>query len=346
MAANSSMGNNASKCQKRGTKGEGKEAEIRITTICDLPDSILHEILSRLPIKEAIRTSVLSKKWEEKWTGISIMELEEGTMETRQKFIDFVERILLACNPLHLKNLSLSFDAYNESPRVNNWLNGFLSPKMEKLRLDLERVEQPLVFPEDFFTSETLTKFQLSMQNLFNFPPSIDFQNLRILTLKHVVFPVTETTQSLFSGCPSLEELTLIDCNWMNVRAVCIDCPLLRKLIIREWKDDDEDSDSDIDEEENVENIPNVEEEAVMYYSQIVIIGTNNLKTFSYDGDLLNDYFLCCAHSIIDAAVEVHQPDYYGVEVGFFVFKLLSALRNVQKLSITDFAAEVYYISF
>ncbi|XP_027362530.1 F-box/LRR-repeat protein At3g26922-like [Abrus precatorius] len=325
MDANSSI---SSKHQKHH-EGEGRNIE-RCISLGDLPDVILQEIISSLPTKEAVQTSVLSKRWVALWMAISNIELKEGSPEKRQQFIDFVEK-LLACNSSRLKKFSIAFEVGEDAPQVNRWLGGFIKPSIEELNLDFERVGQPLVLPDHLFTSETLTNFQLSMQHVMNLPSSIYFQNLKVMTLKHVIFPDGSPTQQLFSSCPSLEELTLIDCSWLKVKAVCIACPSLKTLIIREWKDDADDS-VKLDQENDAGG------RSVPTHCQIVITGSN-LKTFSYDGDLLNDYFLFCTSWVTDATVEVYPSD-SRLDSPYFVFKLLKALSNVEKLSFTDYVAE------
>ena len=43
----------------------------------NLPDIVLHDILSRLPEKDAARTSVLSKKWAEIWSTFPILSFTD-----------------------------------------------------------------------------------------------------------------------------------------------------------------------------------------------------------------------------------------------------------------------------
>ena len=278
MDLNSLISDKKHKKHCKGLKGEGKdESSIRI---CHLPDPILLLIISSLRTKEAIRTSVLSKRWVHLWRDISKIELEEGKPDKRQQFIDFVRRLLVVCDCSNLKKFSLACEVGENASLVNEWLHGFINPKIQELSLYLKRIEEPLVFPDHLFTCATMTKFQLNMQHIFKLPFSIHFECLRTLSLKGIIFPDSSSTQRLFSGCPSLEELFLIDCNSVNVKAVTISSPLLQKIFIRElnYNDDDE---SDEDDDLGGQN--------VLKCCEVAVFGSN-LKSFYYDGVHRNDY--------------------------------------------------------
>ncbi|XP_058740954.1 F-box/FBD/LRR-repeat protein At5g53840-like [Vicia villosa] len=68
-----------------------------------LPDSLITHILSLLPTKDAVRTSVLSKRWIESWTLITKMDFDDTVFYSRkrkkssgkQNFINFVYRTLI-----------------------------------------------------------------------------------------------------------------------------------------------------------------------------------------------------------------------------------------------------------
>ena len=145
-----------------------------------------------------------------------------------------MRRLLEACDCSTLEKFTLSCNVGEDAPQVNEWLSGFINPKIRELNLDLKGIEELLVFPNHLFTCATLTKFHISMQHILELPSPIRFESLKALTLERVILPVDSSTQQLLSGLPSLQELSLINCNWMNVKAICISSPSLRKLIIME----------------------------------------------------------------------------------------------------------------
>ncbi|MED6192940.1 hypothetical protein PIB30_014510 [Stylosanthes scabra] len=307
--------------KKKKNEIHGKE-ENTCKNLSDLPNALIYEILSKLPTKDAVRTSVLSKYWRHQWRYIYKFDLKEESHERREDFKEFVKSVLRGChNSLCLTKFSLSCDVSNDAALVNVWLQAFINRGIEELILDFRRVKGQLTFPEDVFDSPTLTKFHLSMPFCFILPPRYDFKNLKELILKNVVFQDGGSTYQLFSGCRSLEDLTLIDCNWMNVESVYISCPLLQNLTISDWIHQDYNDDEEEEEESGC---------------QIMIIASN-LKTFSYNGDMVNDYFVYCKSPVVKACITIEAlGGSSSWDNGFFLFKMLKGFPNVKKLSITD----------
>ncbi|MFS7906643.1 putative F-box domain, leucine-rich repeat domain superfamily, F-box-like domain superfamily [Helianthus anomalus] len=46
--------------------------------ITNLPEDLINPILERLPVKDAVRTSVLSKKWRYRWTTMRTLDFHFG----------------------------------------------------------------------------------------------------------------------------------------------------------------------------------------------------------------------------------------------------------------------------
>ncbi|WJX72590.1 hypothetical protein P8452_56454 [Trifolium repens] len=58
-----------------GSTHKKQKAEVDI--ISKLPDSLISHILSCLPTKDAVRTSLLSKRWIDCWTLINKVNIDE-----------------------------------------------------------------------------------------------------------------------------------------------------------------------------------------------------------------------------------------------------------------------------
>jgi len=77
---------------------------------------------------------IIGGRWVDQWKGINEIDLklDEGALEKRQLFIDFVDKLLIVCkNRSSLKKLSLLFEVGKEFSRVNKWLNVFVNPMIE-----------------------------------------------------------------------------------------------------------------------------------------------------------------------------------------------------------------------
>lgn len=76
-------------------KGKNKE-DINCSgrSLSELPDHVLLHIISFLPTKEAIRTSILSKRWEYIWTSIPKLYFVQGHTKMVD-FMNFVGRAFL-----------------------------------------------------------------------------------------------------------------------------------------------------------------------------------------------------------------------------------------------------------
>ncbi|GFZ18383.1 F-box/RNI-like superfamily protein [Actinidia rufa] len=112
-------------------------------SISDLPESIIETILTKLPIRDAVRTSILSTKWRYKWANLThlVFDGKCGTLcndkgPVEDNLVKFITRLLfLHDGPIH--NFSLSSAYLQSSPDIDQWLL-FLSRKdIKELVLEL-----------------------------------------------------------------------------------------------------------------------------------------------------------------------------------------------------------------
>lgn len=238
--------------------------------IGNLPNEIIQHILSLLPTKDAVKTSVLSRRWHSQWMFVRNLDFAEFPPNMNQKrklFMDFVDRVIAIRKPLDLNIFALVCEVFTDASRINSWVCAAVKHNVQHLLLVLDQIHlEPLELPHCLFTCDTLRKAFIVADILLNLPSSIHFSNLKLLTLQYVVFPGYESTQQLFSGLPVLEELTLDSCCWLNFEIVTIALPMLKKLDIKE----------------NLADHDNC---------QFFIIA-ENLNSFYYIDTLKNDYWI------------------------------------------------------
>ncbi|KAM5583228.1 F-box/LRR-repeat protein [Rosa sericea] len=277
--------------------------------LSDLPDVVIAKIISSLPTKEAIRTSILSKRWEYLWTSIPNLEFYPGNAK-RSLLVNVVDRALLLRGPSDIKRFHLLFPVLGDASHVHAWISAIVRRNVENFSIGLESQKEPFSLPHSLLTSATLKVLNLYLPCSFKVPSTICFSSLRELSLCSVVFSDDCSTQQLFSGCPVLEKLYFSECNWENIKFVSICAPNLLKLSIHE-------SELPISGGSNV--------------CQIMVFGVS-LTYFYFSGHLLNDYCFCNS-SVHEAHISIDDTE--GSRLKSYLFhKLLRGLSTVKKLTI------------
>lgn len=102
--------------------------------ISSLPDENLSQILSFLELREAVRTSVLSKRWEKVWTWIHRIYLNNqlylgkfcrccSPREESKLTTSFVNEILTAYNNRSVTSFSLSCCCFDQKTKyLTQWI--------------------------------------------------------------------------------------------------------------------------------------------------------------------------------------------------------------------------------
>ncbi|XP_043688471.1 F-box/FBD/LRR-repeat protein At1g16930-like isoform X2 [Telopea speciosissima] len=201
--------------------------------ISSLPDSILLHILSLLPIKSAVATSALAKRWKDLSTCnlIHATNLDFGDEvednQAPEQFVDFVNRWLNIHVGRKIERFRLCFDPNDRfQSDVVNWIGFATKKNVKELHLDFcHRLDQydirgevssdeqkPFELPEFLFSNESLTHLDLS-HCVLSLP--LDFSGFGFLqTLRLRDVHITENTlEFLLSNCPLLDKLILRECS-------------------------------------------------------------------------------------------------------------------------------------
>ncbi|XP_059307219.1 F-box/FBD/LRR-repeat protein At1g13570-like isoform X2 [Lycium ferocissimum] len=200
--------------------------------LSDLPDYFIDDILMRLPCKDAVRTSVLSRKWRYHWCRLAKFKLDESLWKTQKdkfypsvKFRKIVYQLLT-----HHKGPIIKFKldiAYLERcPEIDNFIY-FLSRKdIQHLVLHLSRHEL-YKLPSSLFICSQLRHLNLHNCSIHHPSTFQGFDKLISLELCKVTIS-SELLESLISHCPLLEQLVLKISKTINV--IKINARMLRSF--------------------------------------------------------------------------------------------------------------------
>ncbi|CAM8900476.1 unnamed protein product [Rhodiola kirilowii] len=221
-----------------GSKQISKDSSLP-DRISDLPSNIIECILDRLPIRDAVATSVLSRDWRHKWRRI-------GNLIFDSKFLDDViyPRISLDYGDIiggilvhHLgpiQKFVLQIPSYigcNTLPLdlLNSWML-FIS-RNEVKELTIEAPGETISLPSYLFHSNELQHLKLNVRRLEIHPQGFRaFCNLISLDLSAFYTCKDKVVISnLISECPRLERLSL-EVAFFKEGPMVIDAPRLRFL--------------------------------------------------------------------------------------------------------------------
>ncbi|KAA8523894.1 hypothetical protein F0562_010317 [Nyssa sinensis] len=241
--------------QSIAVDSKSKRPKLSNDRISTLPDSVLCHILSFLPTKYAVRTSILSTKWKYLWTSVPSLDFDDeriaklnldlrGTKKSRaqkdkqiqpqrKSFMNFVDRVLILHNVSCLRKFRLHCYQMDDMLHVNTWVCAAIGRDVQDIDLHVSW-EQPLQLPRSLFTCNMLVVLKLSREIVVNTPAegSVCFPNLKILHLKWVKYVNDDSVRKLFPSCPVLEDLLIWRCNDDNVITFSIFASALKRLII------------------------------------------------------------------------------------------------------------------
>ncbi|KAB5526782.1 hypothetical protein DKX38_020629 [Salix brachista] len=190
--------------------------DTELDRISSLPGHVLDQILSVLPIRDAVKTSSLSSKWRYKWSHIPHLVFDtqcasitsEDQTTVKNKLVSIIDHVLLLHNgPIYKFKLSHR-DLLGVSD-IDRWILHLSRGSTKEFVLEIWK-GQRYRLPSCLFSFENL--IHLELFNCLLKPPSAfkGFRNLKSLHLQHVTLSL-EAFENLISRCALLERLTLMN---------------------------------------------------------------------------------------------------------------------------------------
>lgn len=224
---------------------QGEDQE-KVDRISSLPDELIHHIMSLLPIEDATRTSVLSKRWEFLFLTFPIVEFDEiwfyqmddDNERGRRMFIQYLRESLSRRHFNLMQKLRISTvfpHDYELNHLVNRYVaSALLRGRVQQIHLRIKNPPDPLVcdhyvLPRVIFSSGSslvtliLEDCQCGVYNKVSFP------SLKNLTMRYV-HVTNRLVQRMISNSPQIDTLRLEFCHGFDTLKVFN--RTLRRLIV------------------------------------------------------------------------------------------------------------------
>jgi hypothetical protein len=298
--------------------------------ISALPEGVLLHILSLLPTKDVVKTSVLAKRWRHLWKYLKAFrfamvhppyETTHQNQNAANCLLDLVGRLLNKSNRIERLCVEI-FRISVDRNKVSYLISSAKKSKIQYLRLSLGDSNDQFVLPHSFSAFVSLNELWLGLEFTLHVPSGICFPSLKKLVVSNATFANENSVQQLFSGCPVLEELDLDDCYWKNLEQINVAISTLRILRIT---------------------------------SNILCVEYDHDMTLKIDAvNLLSLYCRCIPTiefipvnliSLVDAHIDLwcvfHNSEQYAAQCAF---ELLRGLKSVKSLTVCTTTLQVCLI--
>ncbi|CAH2035012.1 unnamed protein product [Thlaspi arvense] len=256
-------------------RGESKQScsrglsqRLKEDMISSLPDPLISQILSHLPTKEAVCTSVLSTRWKSLWLWVPELDLDFYQFPDFNAFVSFGHRVFDSNRVSFIRKVKLDVeDGVNadESYNLKSWIDSAVNRKIQHLDVRSPEVDYFYQMPISLYICETLVFLKIQWVSLPDAELFFSLPCLKTMHLIKVQYPNEAALETLVSSCPVLEELEISlarnDAELLRVQSrslksltfirvspfqfqsdsvsgVVVDAPLLRFLSIYDYESD------------------------------------------------------------------------------------------------------------
>ncbi|KAL9280278.1 putative F-box/FBD/LRR-repeat protein [Arabidopsis thaliana] len=187
--------------KKRGVTGQDR--------ISLLPDHLLCRILSDLPTKIAVRTSVLSKRWKRFSLSVPFLEFNVSEFHGYYEFARVVHGFLDTSRETCIHKLKLAFEKkQHDRSYLTQWIHNAVMRKVQHLDIGRWSYLGQELIPHSLYTCETLVSLRLHNVSLPDFD-HVSLPRLKTMHLIDNIYPNDALLENLITSCPVLEDLNV-----------------------------------------------------------------------------------------------------------------------------------------
>ncbi|CAN7025729.1 unnamed protein product [Brassica oleracea var. botrytis] len=212
-----------------------------------LPDDLVVQILMHIPIKDAVATMILSKRWRYIWTMLPKLKYKESddvTEDECKSIWHFLDKSLQLHKAPVIKKLHTEL-----GPRcpvdvdVGKWITNAVDRKVCKLTFQLKWAAKPIKLPKSLYTCSTLVSLVLCDKICVDIISPGSLPSLSYLCLLAVVFKDESSLVGLLSSCPILKGLKVVSNDYQkdssdSTGSLMIDSLTLKTIFIYDYSGD------------------------------------------------------------------------------------------------------------
>ena len=191
--------------------------------LLELPDFILHHILSLLPTIDVVRLSLLSKRWRRIWYSLPALNFSDSSCAKPTNFCKNVGKCmrlrkadLVSGQNTAITSFKLATSFSWRWSTIDGWLSLVSHSKLKELDISISsRPKKWYRVPHDLLRIRSLLYIRLVGVEVKGLEFSISLPSLSSFSLEKVNMD-DQVLRNLISGCASLERLCVHSCRGLS----------------------------------------------------------------------------------------------------------------------------------
>ncbi|KAL6554252.1 hypothetical protein OROMI_019925 [Orobanche minor] len=199
-----------------------------IDRISALPDEVVCHILSFLPTRISVSTSILAKRWRSLWAYVPILDFGwYGNYSLLKSLPDIISKVMSLHKGGNISTFRLPSEFDCSDYELEKWIATVIARNVRILDVSLH---DQVRLPQCLFTCKTLVNLSLDSCGDIPMTAAVYLPSLKKLYFHMGGYVSDESLPYLLSGCPVLEELLVGSDTPLNV-VVC--SPTLTGLVLK-----------------------------------------------------------------------------------------------------------------
>ncbi|GER43091.1 F-box/RNI-like/FBD-like domains-containing protein [Striga asiatica] len=190
---------------KRRKLLDGEQNMASIDRLSSLPVDVVCHILSFLPTKHSMATSVLGKRWRFLWAHVPCLGFSGLKFREETRASDIIHSVISRHKAKRMDTLKLDYVNCNEY-QLETLITTAIDRNIRNLYLQLKSD----AIPQSLFMSKTIVDLKLGFSRVsLSAMDNVSLPSLKKFHISNAVCENDDALPHFLSGCPSLEELIM-----------------------------------------------------------------------------------------------------------------------------------------